>query len=79
MSTGKKIAWVFGIVGCVIFAYVLMTAAMPAITEMTEVAGNTTGIENYDGAKEAVDSAPFWLYFIPAVVGGVALIVVLKS
>jgi len=74
----KKIALVGAIVAIVIVSYFIMTAAMPAISEMTGVAANATNIEDYAGSLEVVQSAPMWLYAIPAVVGGIAIIIVLR-
>ena len=76
---GKKIAWVGGIVGIVTVSYLILTAAMPAIVAMTGVAANASQIDDYDGSRAFVESAPVWLYAIPAVVGGAAIIMVLRS
>jgi len=75
----RKVLIVFGIVVIVTVSYFILTASMPAITEMTGVAANTSNIENYSGAKEAVQSAPIWLYAIPAIVGGIAIVITLRS
>jgi len=75
----KKIALVIGVIAIVAISYIVLTATMPTITEMSEYAANYTGIGEYTDAKEAVSSAPLWIYFIPGGVGGIFIVLILRS
>jgi len=74
----KKIALVGAILVIVVVAYVIMTAAMPAVSEMTGVAANATNIEDYPGSAEFMGAADLLLYSIPGIVGLVAIIIVVR-
>lgn len=73
----KKIFLIALIMGSVILSYIFMTAAMPFFVEMSSYAANVS--DNYSAYKAAMQGVPLWLYFIPAVVGIVGIIMVLRS
>lgn len=77
-----KIGWVMGIWAAIIIVYLVMTAAMPAFNEIIQTTNSTlaatSNLSNYPGLQDSVESAPLWLYVIPAAVGGIATVVVLK-
>lgn len=75
----KKIWLITLIVIGVIVSMVIMTAAMPAIRSMTDIAASDPSASNYTGYPEATTAAPLWLYFIPVAVGGIATVIVLRS
>ena len=73
--------FMLGIVwGAVILAYIVMGVSMPALRDITATAsteiGDPAGIV---GIKDAVDSAPYWLWTIPGLVGLVVTVVMLKT
>lgn len=80
---GTKVKLIAIIIGGVIFCYLILTAIMPVFTDVTGTANETiTASSNwtdYPGSQAALVGAPFWIYFIPGVVGIVAIVFVLKS
>lgn len=77
---GGKIFWVAVIVVGIIGTYILMAAMQPAILDIVETANQSTS--NWDkvvGAQDALVSMPFWLWFIPVLVGGVAIVGILRT
>lgn len=75
----SKIAFCFGVIFCVALAYVIMTAYFnPVITDAANYAANMTDPTAYPEAHWVAAAAPFWLYFVPAVAGIVAIVVRLK-
>jgi hypothetical protein len=75
----KKLLWIGLIMGGVTVTMVLMTAVMPAIDAMVQVAYTDPSAANYTGYKEAVGAAPIWLYGIPVVVGLILAVMVLRA
>ena len=79
MSKLGSVAW---IVGGVIIAYLLLTLFVPILTDTASTANTTmaatSDMSNYPGTSEVVISAPWVLYFVPAIGGGIALVVVLR-
>ena len=77
-----KIGWVLGIWAAILVVYVVMTASMPGINSLVQTANETlvatSNMSNYPGLQDTVESSPLWLYVIPAAVGGIATVVVLK-
>lgn len=74
----KKVGIISLIVAFVTVAMLLLTVIMPVITDMTDVAYNDPSAANYTEYRDAVGSAPLWLYAVPLLVGGVAVFVVIK-
>lgn len=75
----KKVLWVGAIIVCVVMAYIVLTASMPAVTSMVEVAANATAGDNYTFTNAGVDMMPVVLYALPALIGLIAVVIVLKS
>lgn len=80
---GNKIKLVALIIAGVILCYVFLTIIMPIFVDFASTA-NTTIAESsnwsdYPGTQAALVGAPFWIYFIPGIVGMAAIVVVLKS
>jgi len=78
----SKIGWVLGIWVAITVVYIVMTAAMPGINTIVQTANSTinatSNLSNYPGLQDTIESSPLWLYVIPAAVGGIATVVVLK-
>ena len=74
-----SVAW---IIGGVIICYLLMLVFMPFLAETASTANTTmaatSNMSNYPGTSEAVLSAPWVLWFVPAVGGIIALVLVLR-
>ncbi|MBI2857649.1 MAG: hypothetical protein HYX90_01115 [Chloroflexi bacterium] len=82
MGDFGKVAWTIGIIVAVVFAYLIMAAVMPAFNELVAVADTemTTShnMTSYPGTRELILSSPWWIWFVPLVVGGVSVMVILK-
>lgn len=76
----KKFLAVITILGGVIFAYVLLLAAYPAFTGLVSSANASLPVDMsaYPGGREIITSAPWWLLFVPAVLGVGGVVWVLK-
>lgn len=76
----KFTAWVIFLVAV---SMLVMTPMMPFISESAGVAA--TGVNSsvyassYVGAEEAATYSPFFLYFVPPVVGIIAIVIKLKT
>ena len=77
---GKKIFLVAIIIGGVILSYIILTALVPFFVDVTSTA-NATRVDwsMYPGAQAVLVSFPWWAFFIPAIVGMAAIVVVLKE
>lgn len=75
---GLIITWVV-----IVFLYIVLAASMPGINDIISEASAaltaTSNMTNYPGTKEAIDSAPVWLWFIPGGIGFIATVVMLKK
>lgn len=80
---GTKVKLIGVIIAAVIVCYIFLTAVMPVIVDLSSSANETiTASSNwtdYPGAQGALVGAPFWLYFIPAIGGIVAIVIVLRA
>lgn len=84
MDKGKKILYVILIVGFVIGNYIILAFIWPAIQDMIGVATADPVLSGNHASDFAyynsfVKAMPFWLYFLPAVVGVIEAIIVLKT
>ncbi len=79
----KKFGMVFAIVCVVAVSYLILTVIMPFLTETASTANTTafatSNVSDYPGASEGLIVAPWLLYFAPAVIGIVAIIITLKA
>lgn len=77
----KKIKAVFLILVGVAGAYLILIAGYPALVDMVSSANTAlpADMSAYPGGREALTSAPWYLFFVPAVLGVGALVWVLKS
>lgn len=75
----KKLFLVGIILGGVIVAYVVMTAGYSTILQLVGVASADPSVGNYSSYKATVDAAPLWLYTIPALVGIITIVLVLRE
>ena len=75
----KKMIIVAVIIAGVIISYVILTATMPAVSEMAGVGANATNIDNYPGSAEAMQFGPMIIYALPGGIGLVAIFITLRS
>jgi hypothetical protein len=78
MTMAKKMLTVAAIVTAVIVTILLMTVLMPAINGLVDIAKADPSAANYTAYSAALGSAPLWMYFIPVLIGGVAVILILR-
>jgi hypothetical protein len=83
MSMGRKVMMILIVVGAITVNYLFLLAIFPAIQGMLAVAsadpvlsGPAAG--NFSLYKSAVNSAPIWLFIIPAVVGVIEAIIIMR-
>lgn len=78
----NKLGTVAMIVGFVIVAYLFLLVAMPVITDAVSTANTTmaatSNMSNYPGTQEAVLATPWVLFFVPGVIGIIAVVITLK-
>jgi len=71
------ILWVF-----VAISYLVITVIMPAVNSIVSTANATlvatSNMSNYPGLQPGIETSPLWLYFIPALVGVVIQVIILK-
>ena len=79
----KKIVQVFLVVGATVVAYLVLTVIMPVLTDMASTANTTmaasSNMSNYPGMAAATIGAPLWLYFAPAIVALVIIVLILRQ
>lgn len=77
-----KVKAVAIIMGAVLMGYLILLASMPTIIVIFQGVGARlaarVGIENYFGVQEAVAYLPWMFWFLPAVFGIIAIVIVLK-
>ena len=70
------------LIGGVVFAYIILTAAQGAIVNIVSTANTTmaetSNMSNYPGAQQGLLAMPLVLYFIPAIIGIAGVVYVLK-
>jgi cell division protein FtsX len=75
----NKLLWVSVTVMAVIVSCVLIWLVFPVIQSLTQVAYTDPSAANYTFYKAAVGSAPWWMFFLPIIVGGVAVVMILRA
>ena len=77
-----KIGSVVIVVVIVIAAYLLLLVTVPILTDSVSTANitmhATSNMTNYPGTAEAVLAAPWVLFFVPGVIGLIAVVIILK-
>lgn len=80
MSKLGSVGW---IVGVVIVCYLLLLVFMPFLSDTATTANATmaatSNMSNYPGTSEGILAAPWVLWFVPAVGGIIALVIVLRQ
>lgn len=70
------------IVAAVVVAYMLITVLQPITVSMVESANTTisasSNLSNYPGTQAALIGWPWWLWFVPAFLGTILVVVELK-
>lgn len=79
----KKLFLVSLILAGIVTAYIVMLATQGAtnsiIASVNSTLVATSNMTNYPGTQAFIESFPLWQWFIPAIVGLVAIVVVLKT
>jgi len=80
---GSKIVQVGLIIAGVVIIIIFITAIMPVFVDFTSTANTTiaasSNFSDYPGTQSALLAAPLWIYFIPVIVGVVAIVMVLRE
>ena len=83
---GNKVVQVGLIIAGVIVVILFITAIMPVFVDFTSTANttiftgfNSSNVSDYPGLQPALLAAPLWIYFIPVIVGVVAVVMVLRE
>lgn len=81
ISSGKKVLYVIGICAVVTALCLFMTAVMPTIIELIGFAQADPSLAggDYPAYEAALGAAPMWIYLIPILVAGIAVVLVLKA
>ena len=74
----KKIWDVIKIVVAVGGAMLLVTMVMPVVRTFSNITASDPSAGNYVGLTSAANAAPWWLYFSILIVGGIAVVIVLR-
>lgn len=78
----NKLKAVVIIIAGVCLAYLMLLAVMPALTsivaESSAIVGAHPNIDLHPGAQEGLDIMPWVLYFLPGVIGIIALVITLR-
>lgn len=79
----NKIGQVIIVVAVMIVVYLLMLVVMPFLTDIATTANVTmaasSNLSDYPGASEGLFSALWALWFAPAIIGMIAIVVILKK
>lgn len=82
MTIGQKVKVVLGLIIGVVVVYLFLLAVMPAITALVNTANTSlsasANMTSFPGTAEAVNSFPWYVWFIPGGVGIAAIIGVLR-
>lgn len=78
----NKLGTVTIIVGVVIIAYLFLLVVMPVMVDAVSTANTTmaatSNMSNYPGTQEATLATPWVLFFVPGVIGMIAIVITLK-
>lgn len=78
----SKIGQVIIVTVAVFILYLIMLVVMPVLTDFASTANTTmaagSNLTNYPGAAEGVLIAPYLLWWVPGVIGMVAVVFILK-
>ena len=78
----SKIGPVVVVIVLVAIAYILLLVVMPLVAEIASTANVTmaasSNMSNYPGTQDTMLSAPWALFFVPGVVGIIAIVIILK-
>ncbi len=79
----KKFGAVAIIVALMIGAYLFMMIAMPIISDFASTANTTmsasSNMSDYPGTLDATLAIPWIMWFVPAVIGMIIIIIILKQ
>jgi len=76
---GNKVVWVGLVIMATIIGYVILTAVMPVVRDLSDTAAGMIDNVTYAAPYNVVKSAPWWLYFVPAVLGIATIVIILKA
>lgn len=79
----NKIGQVVIVVGIIFVVYLLMLVTMPILADSVSTANitmhATSNMSNYPGTAETVIATPWVLWFVPGVIGMVAIVTILRK
>ena len=78
----SKVKAVIAVIVAVVIGYIGLLIVMPTVNTLFQNAADTLstrpGIEKYLGAVELMTYLPWLFWFVPAVIGFIALVIVLR-
>lgn len=75
----KKVLGLCIIVTGTVIIELLMNVFMPVFTDTIAIAQADPNIGNFPFYEDAVAASPWWIYFMPIVIGGIAALVWLRQ
>lgn len=79
----RKYVSVFLIIVFVTLAYLLLMMVQPTINSVVVSANTTIGASSnwsdYPETQAVLEGFPFWIWFVPATIGGAAVVITLKK
>lgn len=78
-SEVKKIMLIILIVVGVVITYLVMAAIQPAVNDIISTANASANWTGFESTQAAVNSYPIYCWFLPGIVGLVAIVVVVRS
>lgn len=74
-----KPLYIIVVVAFVVIAYVTMNITIPIYSDFAHAAATDPGMANFPKTAAALDWSALWMWFMPAFVGGVAIVLRLKQ
>jgi hypothetical protein len=79
MTMIQKIVFISIIVGAVVVSYIILFAIHDFFNEAAAIATAGNVGDNFTGYNAALNSSPWWIMFIPGLVGIVSIIMVMRA
>ena len=74
-----KVTFSLVVIALVVLTYLILTAAMPVFVATSNTAASDPSMASFPSAEAALRTSPIWIYFIPGIVGIVAIAIKLRS
>jgi len=77
----NKLGAVLIVIALVAVCYLILLVVMPTVTGIVETANTTLSthdLTNYPGASEGLVATPWILWFVPAVIGMIVVVLIVR-